>query len=145
MSKKLSAKQVEQFERDGYLSPIRVMSEEAAGELRRRLEQFEQANGGPLAGALRHKTHLLFAWLAEVVHTAAIVDAIEDLYGPNLYCWATNFFIKEASSPDFVSWHQDSTYWGLSAPDVVTAKSGGLTLISRTSFAVSFSSSACSG
>ena len=36
-------------------------------------------------------------------------------------CWTTNFFIKEANNPAFVSWHQDSTYWGLSTPDVVTA------------------------
>jgi len=49
------------------------------------------------------------------------VDAIEDLYGPNLLCWTTNFFIKEASNPAFVSWHQDSTYWGLDRPDLVTA------------------------
>ena len=50
-----------------------------------------------------------------------IVDAIEDLYGPDLLCWTTNFFIKEANNPAFVSWHQDSTYWGLDRPDVVTA------------------------
>ena len=36
-------------------------------------------------------------------------------------CWTTNFFIKEKANPAFVSWHQDSTYWGLSQPDVVTA------------------------
>jgi ectoine hydroxylase-related dioxygenase (phytanoyl-CoA dioxygenase family) len=56
-----------------------------------------------------------------VVHLQPIVDAIEDLYGPDLLCWNTNFFIKEARTPAFVSWHQDSTYWGLSSPDVVTA------------------------
>ena len=32
-----------------------------------------------------------------------------------------NFFIKEKANPAFVSWHQESTYWGLSQPDVVTA------------------------
>jgi ectoine hydroxylase-related dioxygenase (phytanoyl-CoA dioxygenase family) len=35
--------------------------------------------------------------------------------------WSTSFFIKEARDPAFVSWHQDATYWGLSAPDVLTA------------------------
>ena len=30
-------------------------------------------------------------------------------------------FIKEAHDPSYISWHQDSTYWGLSHPDVVTA------------------------
>jgi hypothetical protein len=119
--KKLSQAQVDQFRRDGFVHPIRVLSEHRARGLRERLEAFERSTGGPLRGDLRHKTHLLFPWLAEVVLDAGIVDAIEDLYGPNLLCWATNFFIKEARTEDFVSWHQDSTYWGLSQPDVVTA------------------------
>jgi ectoine hydroxylase-related dioxygenase (phytanoyl-CoA dioxygenase family) len=76
---------------------------------------------GPLKGDLRHKSHLLFAWLAKLVHCSAILDAVEDLYGPDLLCWSTSFFLKEAADPAFVSWHQDSTYWGLSRPDVVTA------------------------
>ena len=77
--------------------------------------------GGPLKGDLRHKSHLLFSWLGDLVRHDGIVDAIEDLYGPDLLCWTTNFFIKEARNPAFVSWHQDSTYWGLDRPDVVTA------------------------
>jgi len=101
--------------------PIRVMSAAQALEIRERLEAFERKTGGPLKGDLRHKSHLLFPWLDEVVHNSKIVDAIEDLYGPNLLCWSTNFFIKEAANPAFVSWHQDSTYWGLNKPDVVTA------------------------
>ena len=52
---------------------------------------------------------------------SSILDAVEDLHGPDLLCWTTNFFIKEAADPAFVSWHQDSTYWGLSEPDVATA------------------------
>ncbi len=54
----------------------------------------------------------------------SILDAVEDLHGADLLCWTTNFFIKEAADPAFVSWHQDSTYWGLSKPDVVTAWEG---------------------
>jgi Protein involved in biosynthesis of mitomycin antibiotics/polyketide fumonisin len=70
---------------------------------------------------LRHKAHLLFPWLANLVRNEKILDAVEDLYGRDLLCWTSNFFIKEAQNPAFVSWHQDSTYWGLSEPDVVTA------------------------
>jgi len=121
MPKLLTAAQIAQFEADGYVSPIRVMSEDAAGEIRGRLEAFEARTGGPLRGDLRHKTHLLFPWLADLVRHDRILDAIEDLYGTDLLCWSTNFFIKEARNPAFVSWHQDSTYWGLSVPDVVTA------------------------
>jgi hypothetical protein len=121
MPKVLSATQIEQFRRDGFVFPLRVMSEAAAAECREHLEAFERASGGPLKGELRHKSHLLFAWIADLVRHERILDAVEDLYGPNLFCWTTNFFIKEAHNPAFVSWHQDSTYWGLDRPDVVTA------------------------
>jgi ectoine hydroxylase-related dioxygenase (phytanoyl-CoA dioxygenase family) len=121
MPKILTPEQIETYHRDGCVFPIRVMSAAQAAEVRERLESFEQSTGGPLKGDLRHKSHLLFPWLDEIVHNARIVDAIEDLYGPDLLCWTTNFFIKEARNPAFVSWHQDSTYWGLDRPDVVTA------------------------
>jgi chlorinating enzyme len=121
MPKSLSRAQIEQFSEEGCIFPIRVMSEAEAAGCRARLEDFEARAGGPLKGDLRHKSHLLFAWLGDLVRRREIVDAVEDLYGPDLFCWTTNFFIKEARNPAFVSWHQDSTYWGLSRPDVVSA------------------------
>lgn len=119
--KLLTSEQKIQYEQNGYVYPIRIMSTEQASLLRKRLEDFEHTQGGPLNGSLRHKTHLLFTWLHELIRNATILDAVEDLYGPDLLCWTTNFFIKEAHDPAYVSWHQDSTYWGLSRPDVVTA------------------------
>ena len=121
MPKVLTQAQIDQFREQGFVSPIRVMSDAEALGNRNRLERFERETGGPLGGNLRHKAHLLFTWLADLVRHPRILDAVEDLYGPDLLCWTTNFFIKEKSNPAFVSWHQDSTYWGLSQPDVVTA------------------------
>ena len=117
----LTDAQISRFRQDGCEFPIRVMSEQAACACREKLEAFEHESGGPLRGDLRHKSHLLFAWIADLVRQEMIVDAVADLYGENLFCWSTNFFIKEARNPAFVSWHQDSTYWGLDRPDVVTA------------------------
>ena len=121
MPKILTQQQIDNYWRDGCVFPVRVMSEADAKAIRAKLEAFEKETGGPLKGSLRHKSHLLFSWLGDLVRQDRIVDAIEDLYGPNLLCWTTNFFIKEAHNPAFVSWHQDSTYWGLDRPDVVTA------------------------
>ena len=121
MPKRLSQAQIEQFREEGCIFPFRVMTEAEARRLRAALEAFEDKTGGPLKGDLRHKSHLLFSWLSELVRLPAILDAVEDLYGPDLLCWTTNFFIKEARNPAFVSWHQDSTYWGLDRPEVVTA------------------------
>jgi non-haem Fe2+, alpha-ketoglutarate-dependent halogenase len=120
-TKMLTPAQIAQYEEDGYLAPIWVMSETEALALRHKLEAIEAAMGGPLRGDLRHKTHLLFPFLAELVRYPKILDAIEDVLGPDILCWSSNFFIKEAADPAFVSWHQDSTYWGLSSPDVATA------------------------
>lgn len=121
MPKILTKEAVEAYHRDGYYSPIRVMPETEAADFRRRLEAHERKAGQPLQGNWRHKTHLLFTWADEMVHHPRILDAVEDVLGPNILCWTTNFFIKEANSSGFVSWHQDSTYWGLDPADVMTA------------------------
>src|SRR5215475_6794618 len=121
MGKRLNAEAVAQYRRDGYHFPVRVMSADEAHGYRDKLEAHERATGGPLAGGMRHKVNLLFTWANELARHPAILDAVEDLIGPNILCWSTNFFIKEACAPSFVSWHQDATYWGLSTSDVITA------------------------
>jgi non-heme Fe2+,alpha-ketoglutarate-dependent halogenase len=118
---RLASAAVEQYRRDGFYFPVRVMSPGEALAMRRRLEAVEAGHGGRLGGELRHKPHLLFTWLAELVRLPSILDAVEDVLGPNLLVWSTSFFIKQARDPAYVSWHQDATYWGLSAPDVLTA------------------------
>jgi hypothetical protein len=121
MPKVLSEAQIAQYHEAGYLAPVACLGAAEAAGLRRRLEVVEALLGGPLRGDLRHKSHLLFPFLADLVRHPPLLDAVEDLLGPNLLCWTSNFFIKEAADPAFVSWHQDSTYWGLSAPEVATA------------------------
>jgi ectoine hydroxylase-related dioxygenase (phytanoyl-CoA dioxygenase family) len=121
MTKLLSPSAVEAYQRDGYYAPVRVMSAADARRYRDALQAHEARAGQPLQGNLRHKTHLLFTWADELVHHPKILDAVEDAIGPDILCWTTNFFIKEANSPGFVSWHQDSTYWGLDPDDVITA------------------------
>jgi ectoine hydroxylase-related dioxygenase (phytanoyl-CoA dioxygenase family) len=121
MPRILSDAAVQAYRRDGYYFPFRALSATEAADYRRRLEAHEARAGAPLQGNWRHKTHLLFTWADELVHHPAILDAVEDVIGPDILCWTTNFFIKEARSPGFVSWHQDSTYWGLEPDDVVTA------------------------
>jgi non-haem Fe2+, alpha-ketoglutarate-dependent halogenase len=121
MPKLLTNDAIASYKRDGYYSPVRVMSAADARRYRVALEAHEAVKGEPLQGNWRHKTHLLFTWADELVHHPKIVDAIEDVIGPDIFCWTTNFFIKEAVNPGFISWHQDSTYWGLEPHDVITA------------------------
>ncbi len=121
MAKRLSTEAVAQYRRDGFHFPVRVLSPAEARSYRDRLEAAERAAGGPLAGDRRHKVHLLYPWANELARHPAILDAVEDVIGPDILCWSTTFFTKEAQSSAFVSWHQDATYWGLSTDDVITA------------------------
>jgi len=121
MPRLLSDDAVAQYERDGYCFPVRVLSAAEAARYRARLEDYEAGTGAPIHSNMRHKTHLLFTWANELVRHPKILDAVEDIIGPDIICWTTNFFIKEARDPGFVSWHQDSTYWGLDPADVITA------------------------
>lgn len=119
--KRLDAAAVEAYQRDGFYFPVRVMSESDAAEYRRKLEAYEAAHQPIMKTALRNKPHLVFTWINELIRDARILDAVEDILGPNILAWGTNFFIKDPHDDAFISWHQDSTYWGLSHPDVTTA------------------------
>jgi hypothetical protein len=118
--KTLTADAIRRYGDTDYLAPVRVLSTTDAAEIRGKLEAFE-AIAGPLAGKLRQKSHLLFTWLDDLIRHERILDAVEDFVGGDILCWGTSFFIKEPRDPSFVSWHQDSTYWGLEPAHIVTA------------------------
>jgi hypothetical protein len=119
--KRLSAEQVEAFNRNGFYFPLRVISGEEAAGYRRRLEEFEAVHGLVMKTPYRNKPHLVFKWASELIRHPGILEPIQDLLGPDLLVWGSSFFIKEPHDPAYISWHQDSTYWGLSHPDIVTA------------------------
>lgn len=121
MPKILSDAQAAAYTRDGFISPVRVMGEDEAGRYRRRFEAYEEANNGWYELSKGQKIHLLQTWAAELVMHPRILDAVEDTLGPDILCWGSSLFVKDANTTSFVSWHQDSTYWGLSKPNVVTA------------------------
>lgn len=121
MGKALNRDQLEAYQEQGFLFPLRVLSDSETATLRKKLEDLERHHGGRLPGRINRKPHLLLTWLNELIRDPRILDPVEDILGPNLLCWGSGFFIKNANDPARVTWHQDSTYWGLSKPDVVTA------------------------
>lgn len=120
MPKLLNENETAQFHREGYIFPIKILDDEQISFNRSLLERFESAQGKPIGGAQRNKSHLLFKWVDDLMRHAMILDAVEDLIGPDILCWNTLFWIKEAGSESFVSWHQDLRYWGLDTDDLVS-------------------------
>jgi len=121
MPRVLSEAEVAAYRDKGYHFPVDALSAGEVADFRQKLEDYEAASGGPIKGEMRHRSHVLFAWIDEMIRHPKILDAVEDVLGPDILCWNTSFFIKEARDPGFVSWHQDATYWGLSSSDVATA------------------------
>ena len=121
MPKLLSEQQVSDFHSNGFVAPVPVMDGETALSYRRRFEAYEEAQGGWYALSKGQKLYLFQTWAAELVSHPKILDAVEDVLGPDIMAWGCSLFVKDAHDPGFVSWHQDATYWGLSKPDVLTA------------------------
>ena len=120
MPKILTEDAITQYRRDGYFYPVTMLDDAAVARNRAFLEAFETEQGHPLKGGQRNKSHLLFRWVDDLMRTPRILDAVEDLIGSDLLCWNTLFWVKEAGSESFVSWHQDYNYWGLDSKDLVT-------------------------
>ena len=60
MSKLLTEFQIRQYHDEGYLAPIRVMSEEDALALRKEIEAFEASQNKPIHGTQKTKAFLRF-------------------------------------------------------------------------------------
>lgn len=117
----LSEAQVRQFEERGFVAPVPVLSPSEAERYRLRLERACGLQPEAAQRVLKMKSHLVFGCLDELLHLPAILDAVESVLGPDILVWTSSIFSKRPASPDFVSWHQDLTYWGLEPPEVVTA------------------------
>ena len=120
MPKLLNENAIAQYSQEGYYFPVKILDAEQVAANRARLEQFETDQDSPIAGAQRSKSHLLFTWVDELMRHEKILDAVEDLIGPDILCWNTFFWIKEPLSESFVSWHQDLRYWGLDTDHLVS-------------------------
>jgi hypothetical protein len=121
MPKHLTQDQVDAYNRDGFVGPIDLLTTAEAAQLRAKVEEVEAEMGSQIQQRCKIKAHLPFTFLCDVISHPKLLDAVEDIIGPNILCWGSSFFQKEAHDPGFVSWHQDSTYYGLEPPDTLTA------------------------
>ena len=111
------------YERDGFYFPVDVLTEAEARAIR---DDFEAAEAelaerpAELAMLRSSPAHLLPSF-AELVRHPRLIEAVSEVLGPDLLVWGSGLFIKEPRTPDYVSWHQDLTYWGLDEQQEVTA------------------------
>ncbi len=109
------------YDQTGIATPISVLAESEAVELCDRVAAFRASGCEDTALALKTSPHLLFPWLYDLATRPSVLDAVEKILGPDLLIWSSEFFIKDPNDGGYVSWHQDSTYWGLEPNTIATA------------------------
>ncbi len=117
MGKKLTDGEIARYRRDGFLAPIPILAPDEAIACRRELEALEAVHGP------QHylvKTHIISRLAARLVRHPAILDACEDVLGPDLMLFDSGFVNKEPGDGKLFSWHQDLTYWGLDPAEAVS-------------------------
>lgn len=121
----LTQEQRQSYKDDGYLFPVRVMSEEEAKTLRNRVEALEAEwldNGLPLPlnTYKRVNAQVVMPVAYEMGMHPAILNAVESVLGPDVMLYSVEFLIKEPKTKAVVTMHQDLTYWGMGEIDGLT-------------------------
>ena len=119
MPNTLSESQVAFYREQGYLFPFDGIEADDAGAMRADLESFEK-DAGFSASDITLKGHLCFRRSYDICSHPRILDVVEGLIGPNIMAFAARFWIKPGGDGSYVSWHQDSAYFGLEPNDLVT-------------------------
>ncbi len=122
--KALTPEQVAAFRHDGFLFPIPALTPEEVTTCLAGLDRLERELGLPVAEAdIKWRSHAYAhsPWFNTLIRHPRILDAVEDVIGPDILVWTSTFFIKEPHSPTFAAWHQDSTYFGLEPHEQVCA------------------------
>lgn len=121
MAKRLSDRQVLNYAEEGFVSPLPVLSAEDVREARAEIEAFEAKTGKTLDYPEKSKSYLLFDWADRLIRHARVLDAVEDLIGPDILVYHTTMWIKDPHAPHYIRWHQDGTYFYLEPQLHVTA------------------------
>jgi non-heme Fe2+,alpha-ketoglutarate-dependent halogenase len=67
------------------------------------------------------KGHLAMLWVVELARNPFMLDAVEDLIGPDIMVFGASIFAKGGKDRAYVSRHQDNAYFGLEPHEEITA------------------------
>ena len=117
----LTREQIDQFNRDGYLSSLRVFSDQEIADHRDYFDKLlaqATAQGGDSYSI--SSAHLKHGRVYDLLRHSSIVSLVADLLGPNVVGWGSHYFCKMPHDGKQVAWHQDASYWPLSPSKAVT-------------------------
>lgn len=119
--KRLNESQAVAFREEGFVAPIRVLDDGDLAHYLACFDDFEARHGRVDRHKLRTKAHLLTPWINALVRHDTLLDAVEDVMGPDILCWGCGFIVKDPGDGAYVSMHQDGYYWQWEPHEQVTA------------------------
>lgn len=105
-----------EYQQQGFVSGVDIITAQQAASHRARLEQAESEHG---AMHYQVKIHTALQSPFELATNPLLLDIVEQMIGPDILLYNATYIIKEPHTDAHVSWHQDLTYWGLSHDDQV--------------------------
>ncbi len=117
----LTSNQLKQYNDEGYVAPVNVLTKDEANEIKNEIEFIEKKWPEELEGSGRNYVHLISPVFDKISHNEKILNAVEGIIGKNILICGTTLFIKNPSEKEFVSFHQDAKYIGLEPYNWVTA------------------------
>ncbi len=127
-SRSVTDSDVERYAETGLLFPLQVLAPAEVERFRQAAEETDRAlrEATPPAASVERpvhmegECHLSFEWAHSLCTHPAILDVVEKIVGPDILVHSSTLFFKRPGK-SFVSWHQDSNYWELSQPRLVSA------------------------
>jgi non-heme Fe2+,alpha-ketoglutarate-dependent halogenase len=117
----LSPSDVQQYEAEGYLSPLAILLPDEVARYRAEEEKLQRAVAASSTPRLSAHLHLHFRWAYDLVTDPRILDVVEAILGPNILVHSSTMFGKRPGDEQYVSWHQDGYYINLNTPAFVSA------------------------
>lgn len=117
----LTRAQVEQYNREGYVSRLPVFAPDEISRIRQwfdgLLERVIAAGGNSYSIST---AHLKYGPVWDLLTEPRIVAYVRDVLGDDVIGWGSHFFCKMPGDGKAVAWHQDASYWPLSPSKAVT-------------------------
>src|SRR3984957_9137302 len=107
----LSEQERQFYEENGYLFPVHVFDDQETAEFRRQFDDYTEQNRDRLRKLIPRErravyalTHLMLPWVYQMASHPRVLDAVEGAIGPKLLVWGSEWFVKFARDPAFLSW-----------------------------------------
>ncbi len=114
---------IEHFNREGFVSPLRAFDEADAARLRSYIDNLvdvvvsapDRRNSYSISSY-----HVVCQGLYDLIKAPVVLDYVEDILGPDFVCWGMHLFAKQPGDPKQVALHQDAVYWPLTPAKTVS-------------------------